>query len=123
MSGNNYLLDTNIVLYLLGGDKVLAEIIGNTQPYISFITEMELLSNPQMTAAEEKKILNFLAFCHIIELNTDIKRMAIQVRKKSGLKLPDCIIAASAEFEGLSLLTADTDFNRLKSLNILQYKK
>jgi predicted nucleic acid-binding protein len=33
MSGNNYLLDTNIVLYLLGGDKVLAEIIGNKAPY------------------------------------------------------------------------------------------
>lgn len=37
MSGNNYLLDTNIILYLLGGDKVLAGIIGNKTPYISFI--------------------------------------------------------------------------------------
>ena len=123
MSGNNYLLDTNIVLYLLSGDKVLAEIIGDKPPYISFITEMELLSNPQLKAHEEKQIQNFLHVCTIIDLNAGIKRMAVQIRKKSGLKLPDSIIAASAEYENLSLLTADTDFNRLKSLTILQYKK
>ena len=123
MSGNNYLLDTNIVLYLLGGDKVLAGIIGNKTPYLSFITEMELLSNPQMKASEEKHILNFLAECIIIEINPGIKQKAIQIRKLTGLKLPDSIIAASAENENLSLLTADSDFNKLKSLNILQYKK
>ena len=123
MSGNSYLLDTNVVLYLLGGDKVLAEIIGNKTPYLSFITEMELLGNPQMKASEEKHILSFLAECIIIEMNTDIKERAIRIRKKTGLKLPDSIIAASAEYENLSLLTADSDFNRLKSLNILQYKK
>ena len=32
MSGNNYLLDTNIVLYLLSGDTVLAGIINNRKP-------------------------------------------------------------------------------------------
>lgn len=123
MSGNNYLLDTNIVLYLLGGDKVLAEIIGNRTPYLSFITEMELLSNPQMKASEEKHILNFLSECILIDINTGIKQKAIQIRKLTGIKLPDSIIAATAEYENLSLLTADSDFNRLKSLNILQYKK
>lgn len=123
MSGTNYLLDTNIILYLLSGDKVLAEIIGDKPPYISFITEMELLSNPKLQAPEEKIIQNFLSACTIIDINADIKRMAIQIRKRSGLKLPDSIIAASAEYENLSLLTADADFNRLKSLSILQYKK
>lgn len=123
MSGNSYLLDTNIILYLLGGDKVLAEIIGSKTPYVSFITEMELLANPQMKTAEEKHIQAFLSACIIIEMNAAIKQKAIQVRKKTGLKLPDSIIAASAEYENLSLLTADTDFNKLKSLNILQYKK
>ena len=61
MSGTNYLLDTIVVLYLLGGDKVLARIIGNKTPYLSFITEMELLGHQQMKASEEKQILNFLA--------------------------------------------------------------
>lgn len=56
MSGTNYLLDTNIILYLLSGDKVLAEIIGDKPPYISFITEMKLLSNPKLHTPEEKII-------------------------------------------------------------------
>jgi len=56
-------------------------------------------------------------------MNQGIKQKAIQIRKNTGLKLPVSIIAASAEYENLSLLTADSDFNRLKSLNILQYKK
>ncbi len=56
-------------------------------------------------------------------MNQQIKHSAIQIRRKTGLKLPDSIIAASAEFMGILLLTADKDFNKLKSLNILQYKK
>ena len=123
MSGNNYLLDTNIVLYLLGGDKVLAGILGAKSPYVSYITEMELLGSPILNATEEKEIKSFLSACLIVEMNQDIKRLAIQIRRKTGLKLPDSIIAATAEYENLSLLTADTGFNRLKSLSILQYKK
>ncbi len=44
MSGNSYLLDTNIVLYLLAGDKRLADILNDQIINISFITELELLS-------------------------------------------------------------------------------
>lgn len=43
MSGNNFLLDTNIVLYLLSGNTTVAEIIDGTQLYISFVTQLELL--------------------------------------------------------------------------------
>lgn len=56
-------------------------------------------------------------------MNQQIKQLAIQIRKKTGLKLPDSIIAASAEYTDVYLLTADTDFIKLKSLNILQYKQ
>jgi predicted nucleic acid-binding protein len=123
MSGNSYLLDTNIVLYLLGGDKVLAGILGNKTPYVSYITEMELLGSPKLSAAEERTIGRFLDACFIVNMSQEIKNLAIQIRRKSGLKVPDSIIAATAEFNGLSLLTADTEFNKLKSLSILQYSK
>lgn len=90
---------------------------------MSFITEMGLLGSPQLGLEEEKKIQSFLSECFIIEMNQQIKLSAIQIRKRTGLKLPDSIIAASAEYTGIFLLTADTDFIKLKSLNILQYKK
>ncbi len=54
MSGNsNYLLDTSIVLFLLAGDRVLADIIGDKIPYISMLTadeefgKLKLLNNLQ----------------------------------------------------------------------------
>jgi len=40
MNGNSVLLDTNIVLYLLGGDKVLAELLNQKKLYLSFISHI-----------------------------------------------------------------------------------
>jgi predicted nucleic acid-binding protein len=42
MNGDSLLIDTNVALYLLSGNKRLAESLNNSQIYISFITELEL---------------------------------------------------------------------------------
>lgn len=52
------LLDTNIVLYFLGGR--LIHPLPPAQYLISVITEMELLSYPSLTSDEEARIINFL---------------------------------------------------------------
>ena len=44
MSGNKFLFDTNAVLYILNGDKALAELLNGEKLYVSIITDMELLS-------------------------------------------------------------------------------
>lgn len=44
MNGNKVFVDTNIILYLLGGDSTIAELLNGKQIYISFITQLELLS-------------------------------------------------------------------------------
>lgn len=43
MNGNKLFLDTNVILYLLGGDETLAIFLDKKQLYISVITELELL--------------------------------------------------------------------------------
>lgn len=43
MSGNRFLIDTNIAIYLLAGDLRIAEMLDKTQIYFSFISELELL--------------------------------------------------------------------------------
>lgn len=124
MSGsNNYLLDTNIVLQLLNGDRILAGIINSKPPYVSFITEMELLSYSKLSEKEDIKIQDFLKECFIVEMNHNIKLTAISIRKNHRLKLPDSIIAATSEHLDIPLLTSDVEFNKLKSLQILQYRK
>ncbi|MCK5233036.1 MAG: hypothetical protein KAR13_22375 [Desulfobulbaceae bacterium] len=53
-----YLLDTNIILYLLGG-KLLKPLPEGIY-FASVITELELLSYPSLHPEEEKQIGQFL---------------------------------------------------------------
>ena len=41
------------------------------------------------------------------------------MRKESNLKLPDCIIAATAIYNHARLITSDTDFKRIKNLSLV----
>lgn len=112
MSGNNFLLDTNAVLYYLAGNECM-------RPYIkkdfsvSVITEMELLSFPKITNEEEKRIRFFLDRCEIIPLNLEIKDKTIELRRKYASKLPDSIIAATAMEKRLTLVSADVGFKKM----------
>lgn len=44
--------DTNIAIYLLSGDEHLAELLQGMDTKLSFITELELLSKPNITSEE-----------------------------------------------------------------------
>lgn len=123
MSGTSLFLDTNIILYLLAGDKTLAEMLNQKDVYVLFITEMELLSYKQLSASEETKINSFLKDALIVDMSTPIKQKTVAIRRATGLKLPDSIITASSIHMGLPLLTADSGFNKVKSLDFLHYQK
>jgi hypothetical protein len=122
MSGNSFLLDTNIALYLLSGDKHIAEIIDHYQWHVSFITELELLSYTSITTAEQKAVKQFLSECIITDINAAIKKYSIQIRQNTRLRLPDCIIAATAMYLDAPLLTADKDFQKIDLLPIVLYQ-
>ena len=55
----NILIDTNIALYLLGGDNRIAEVLEGQVVHVSFITELELLGYPNISKEEEKVIYDF----------------------------------------------------------------
>ena len=101
----NILIDTNIALYLLGGDDRIAEVLEGQVVHVSFITELELLGYPNISKEEEKVIHDFLDDCVIIDVNRQIKDWTVVFRKKYGLKLPDAIIAATAYYVGRNLTT------------------
>lgn len=89
---------------------------------ISFITELELLSFPKLNDDSEKIINGLLKDCQIIDINQEIKDLAIEFRRKSKLKLPDAIIAATAFYNKLPLLTADKQFQTIEELEIIFYQ-
>ena len=49
----NILIDTNIALYLLGGDSQIAEVLEDQVVHVSFVTELELLGYPGISKEEE----------------------------------------------------------------------
>lgn len=123
MSGSRLLLDTNVALYLLRGDRSAADAIQGQDVHISFITRMELLSKPGMTKAEIRQVEAFVAEWPMVEMNRSIMDQAIILRREHRLKLPDAIIGATAIYSGLLLLTADRDFGKLKDeLALLIYE-
>lgn len=124
MAGSRLLVDTNIVLYALSGDMALANLIDGQDLFISFITRIELLSYPKIDAPSIDLIENFLVQVPVVESNPVINADAIVLRRTSGLEVPDAIIAASARFLGVRLMTADKDFKRLgDELDLLLYTR
>ena len=123
MSGNKFLLDTNAILYILGGDEALSTLLYNERLYISVITEMELLSYKNITARERQQIKNFLSDFVIVNITDAIKDQTIEVKKNSHLKLPDSIIAATAIVLDISFVTSDKQFKTIADLNLLYYEK
>jgi predicted nucleic acid-binding protein len=111
------LLDTNMVLYLLA-DR-LANPLPQGEYFVSVITEIELLSYPSLTEDEEQKIQTFLEDIVLIELSRDIRSATIDLRRKTGLKLPDAIIAATAIAINAKLLTNDRVFDRVSGLEVI----
>ena len=122
MSGTKFLLDTNIALYLLGGDQILAALLDQKEISLSVISEMELLGYPGITSTETARIKGFLSDCQIVDLNIFIKELAIEIRKSYQLKLPDAIIAATALHLNIPLISSDSAFKRLTDMNFVYYE-
>lgn len=118
----NILIDTNIALYFLAGDQKLAGLLDQATIHLSFISELELLSYPGVTKLEQQKIEEFIDDTVVIDINDRIKRKALSVWQESNSQLPDAIIAGTAISEQLPFLSADSDFERLKELQLFLYE-
>ncbi len=105
MSKSRFLLDTNTILYFLGGK--VASSIPKGNYYVSVISEIELLSYPNLSNTEETYIRAFLTDVFLVDLNPKVREASIQLRKEHKLKLPDAIIAATAQVYDCMLLTND----------------
>lgn len=123
MNGNSLLLDTNIILYFLNGDKTLIPVIQEYDLNISIITEIELLGYSRLTEKEQTHINEFIGFCDIKNITKKIKRKTIEIRRNHKLKLPDSVIMATASTMGIPIITADKDFQKTGYEKLILYKQ
>jgi predicted nucleic acid-binding protein len=109
------LLDTNIVLYFLGGR--LINPLPSGQYFVSVITEIELLSYPTLSSNEEIQIIDFLNKITVVGIDNNIKNLTVALRKQYKLRLPDAIIAATAQRLNAMLFTNDVKLNNVTQIN------
>ncbi len=120
MSGaNNILVDTNLIILGIGGNIQVRELLEGRTLFISVITEMELLSIPLQNPSDERLLRDFISNCFLIELDAEIRRQAVLIRRKHRTKLPDAVIAASSIVKRLTLFTADKGFAKISGLSVV----
>ena len=100
-----FVLDTNIVLYVLSGR--LAEPLPAGKYTISVITELELLAYPGLSGHEADQVETFISKISVAELTISVKAHAVDYRKRLNHKLLDAIIAATARALDATLLSND----------------
>ena len=118
MNGIDFCADTNFAVYHLIGHACV-------QPYatavlaVPVVTQLELLSKPDMPLAEVAAAELFLETCEVLELTVPLKTLVIALRRQYRLKLPDAIVAATAQWLEVPLLTADKDFTCIGGLDVV----
>lgn len=100
--------DTNILIdYLVGRDEAQREFERYTRRAVSVVTWMEL----QIGASNEEEgdvIDLFLREFRVVDITRQVARRAVDIRRRTRLRLPDAIIWATAETESALLITRNT---------------
>ncbi len=116
MSGHRYLLDTNVIVFLLRGELENAEEVVNASWLgISIVSYLEFLSFPHLSADDIKLFGEFVEQCEVVSLDLnklDLLNYVVNLRKRFKLKLPDAIILASAINSKAQLLTFDKELQK-----------
>jgi predicted nucleic acid-binding protein len=74
---------------------------------------MEMLAKPGIAPDEEQKIREFLADMVVAPLDNSVEKIAVEIRRNTTIKLPDCIVAATAIALDAILLTDDHSLRKL----------
>ena len=118
-------IDTNIFIYHLAGvltDQAEASLADALESgsYISIITRIELLGWRKHSPDSLKAAEALLQSVSEIPLHEEIIRLCISFRQNYPIKLPDAIIAATARYAKVPLMTRNMpDFERVPELKMV----
>jgi predicted nucleic acid-binding protein len=121
-----WLLDSNVLIDALAGlphgVRVLRE--ARTRPGVvvvySAITRIEVLGFPNLTQQEEAAARRLLNEFEEIAISNAVVERTIQIRKSIRIKIPDALIAASADTTQAVLITRNTsDFDGVPGLTVV----
>jgi predicted nucleic acid-binding protein len=109
----NVLLDTDILVDHLRGHAMLQ--IDNHVGHVSVITRSELFAGTSATDL----IRNLLDPFHELAVDRAVAERAGRIRRETGIRTPDALIAATALVHRLSLVSRnERDFRRVHGLRL-----
>jgi predicted nucleic acid-binding protein len=123
--GENYLIDTNVAIYLLDGvlppqSLPFMRSVLDSGLNLSVITKIELLGWSFPDASSRNSAEQFVDTAIIYGLTDAVVSQTIALRKAYKIKLPDALIGATAMVYGLTLISRnDRDFLSIPSLAYL----
>jgi len=127
--GPRVILDTNVLLKVYNrepGHEIVVEILdqvetGKTMAAISTVTIAEVAVGYH-TSGDEAGLKDFILRLRttseyaIMEVDIESAELAGKIRAKTGMRLPDAIIAASGVISGAShVITEDKNFRKASS--------
>lgn len=118
MNGIDFLADTNFLIFTSQGNSIVEPFL-DYNIGISFISEMELLGVFSISKIHKLNMQNIIDECFVVDMSSEIKKKAIQIKQKYRIKLPDAIITATAILYNIPFITADADFKIIKELDLI----
>ena len=123
MNGSErFLVDTNIFIFLVDGNRNVAGFLKDKILFYSFITEIELLGVPGITEKQKEIVTEILKNCIRIGFTDSVCNETIRMKQQSRIKIPDAIIACSAIENNLPLITADKGFTQMDNLDCVYFE-
>jgi len=108
-----YLLDSNIIIYYLNGDKNIYDFIKKYKSIsaISLISYYEIL-NYDFSKEDEVLVRDFLDEFEILSVSKNIIDKSLENRKRKKIKMADNFILSTAQIFELDIVTRNTkDFS------------
>jgi predicted nucleic acid-binding protein len=119
MNGIRLICDTNPLIYLLDGDRNIAAFLDGKQIYMSVISELELFGKQHLSKADSMLIETLVDNCFVVDINREIKQIYKGLKQAYPVKLPDALIAATAIYLDMPLLTSDKAFKSIAELQLI----
>jgi len=121
-----WLLDSNVIIDALAGLPHGVRVLqtARTRPDVvvvySAITRIEVLGFPSLTEPEEVAVRRLLNEFEELAVTAAVIERTIQIRKLVRIKIPDALIAASADLAGALVVTRNmSDFQRVPGLTVV----
>jgi predicted nucleic acid-binding protein len=124
MSANEYLIDTNILIYHTSGSQVttdfITNLIANNSFNISILTKIEFLGWDRHTPEGFEKCKKLIETATIYPVDESIANKAIDLKREKKIKLADAVIAATALLNNLKFVTRNVDdFKMIEGLEVV----